>query len=172
MFFLRNEGLTRAGQPLAGQVLGLRRYPEHFSDFTDRGVPDLALWDKYLVYAAAFGISAKVITQLAIVYPEVEDSQWLEENASGSLVYWSYLPHRWYRSDDMSHNISQGFEAGSFSAQAGDLGAQLTSSFADLSRTIRAAAPSSSNGSSAGSFSGGSFSGSSGGSGGGSFGGR
>lgn len=72
---------------------------------------------------------------------------------------------------------SQGLDAmqaapGTLSAGFGDIGAQLSSSFADLSNTIQLAAPSTSSGSSGGSFSGGGFGGMSGGSGGGSFGGR
>lgn len=170
-----SEGLTEHGQPLAGRVLGLKRYLEHFSDFTDRGVPDLVLWDRYLVYAASFGISKEVIAQLAAAYPQVSDPQWLDAHATSPLLYWSYRPYGWYMPSRGSGQagMPQGFDPGSFSANAGNLGAQLTSSFADLSHTIQAAAPSSTS-SSGGSFSsgGGGFSGSSGGSGGGSFGGR
>ncbi|MDK6261041.1 DUF2207 domain-containing protein, partial [Corynebacterium frankenforstense] len=44
----------------AGEVWGLARYLNDFSDFSDRGIADMHLWDRYLVYAAAFGMSSKV----------------------------------------------------------------------------------------------------------------
>ena len=31
------------------------------------------LWEKYLVFATAFGISEKVLKQLKVVYPEITD---------------------------------------------------------------------------------------------------
>ena len=37
--------LTDQGQDIAGRTLGLKRYMEDFSNFTDRGAADLALWD-------------------------------------------------------------------------------------------------------------------------------
>ena len=37
--------LTDQGQDIAGRTLGLKRYMEDFSNFTDRGTADLALWD-------------------------------------------------------------------------------------------------------------------------------
>ncbi len=56
----RKEGLTESGQTYAGECLGLKRYMEDFSNFSDRGALDLVLWNWYMVYAAAFGISDKV----------------------------------------------------------------------------------------------------------------
>lgn len=57
--------LTDQGQDIAGRTLGLKRYMEDFSNFTDRGTADLALWDWYMVYAVAFGISDRVMRELA-----------------------------------------------------------------------------------------------------------
>lgn len=48
----------------------LKKYMEDFSLLKEKEVPDLVLWEKFLVYATAFGISEKVIKQLKIVYPE------------------------------------------------------------------------------------------------------
>ena len=41
--YLKLKGLNDNGQRLAGQVVGLKRYMEDFSDFRDRGVADLTL---------------------------------------------------------------------------------------------------------------------------------
>ena len=85
--------LTSSGQRYAGQVQGLYRYLQDFSNFSDRGVADMVLWDQYLVYAAAFGISDRVMAEFAKAYPQVTDPQWLDAHGAGSLLYWSYRPY-------------------------------------------------------------------------------
>ena len=170
--YLKLKGLNDNGQRLAGQVVGLKRYMEDFSDFRDRGVADLTLWGRYMVYATAFGISEKAMKQLLKAYPQLADPNWLDANASDSLLYWSY--RSWYFNHHYAGPASFDTNSMDFSPSAnfGDIGAQLESGFADIQSTIAAASPSSSYSGSGGSFSGGGFGGSSGGSGGGSFGGR
>lgn len=65
--------LTEQGEIERQQWRGLKRYMEDFSLLKEREVPDLILWEKYLVYATAFGISEKVIKQLKLVYPQMEN---------------------------------------------------------------------------------------------------
>ncbi|MCI1635236.1 DUF2207 domain-containing protein [Bifidobacterium sp.] len=170
--------LTQKGQHYAGQVHGLRRYLLDFSAFQDRGVNDLVLWDRYLVYAAAFGISNQALKQLALAYPQLSDPQWLDEHASGSLLYWTYRPWAFAGAAygygmgarmNTSAGVPGATQTPNIGAGFGDIGSQLTSSFSSIHSTIQAAAPSSSSG---GSFGGGGFAGGGGGSGGGSFGGR
>ena len=171
--YLKLKGLTDNGQYLAGQVLGLKHYMEDFSEFKDRGVTDMTLWGRYMVYATAFGISEKAMKQLLKAYPQLADPQWLDNNASDSLLYWSY--RSWYFDHRYAGPASfdtNSMDFSQFSANFGDIGAQLESGFADIQSTISAASPSGSSSGSGGSFSGGGFGGSSGGSGGGSFGGR
>lgn len=84
--------LTDEGQRYGGQVAGLKRYLTDFSDFTDRGVLDMTLWGRYMVYATAFGISKKAMAQLARAYPEVADPQWLDEHAGTSYMYMPCVP--------------------------------------------------------------------------------
>lgn len=169
---LRRTGLTDEGRRLAAQVVGLKRYLEDFSDFSDRGVADLTLWDRYLVYAAAYGISDTVLKQLSETHPELSDPQWLDSYATGHLIYWSYRPYWYARAHGMgTDGVAAPVDMASFSANVGNIGACLNAGFADVSQTFQAAAPHAS-GVSGGSFSGGGFGGFSGGSGGGSFGGR
>lgn len=171
--YLKLKGLTDNGQYLAGQVLGLKHYMEDFSEFKDRGVADMTLWGRYMVYATAFGISEKAMKQMLKAYPQLADPNWLDANASDSLLYWSY--RSWYFNHRYAGPASvetNSMDFSQFSANFGDIGAQLESGFADIQSTISAASPSGSFNDSGGSFSGGGFGGSSGGSGGGSFGGR
>lgn len=171
--YLKLKGLTDNGQYLAGQVLGLKHYMGDFSEFKDRGVADMTLWGRYMVYATAFGISEKAMKQMLKAYPQLADPNWLDANASDSLLYWSY--RSWYFNHRYAGPASvetNSMDFSQFSANFGDIGAQLESGFADIQSTISAASPSGSFNGSGGSFSGGGFGGSSGGSGGGSFGGR
>ena len=171
--YLKLKGLTDNGQYLAGQVLGLKHYMEDFSEFKDRGVADMTLWGRYMVYATAFGISEKAMKQMLKAYPQLADPNWLDANAADSLLYWSY--RSWYFNHRYAGPASvetNSMDFSQFSANFGDIGAQLESGFADIQSTISAASPSGSFNGSGGSFSGGGFGGSSGGSGGGSFGGR
>ena len=68
---------------------------EDFSNFSNRGALDLTLWNWYMVYAAAFGISEKVAREFARAYPEVNDPQWLDTYGYDSLGYWTYRSQAW-----------------------------------------------------------------------------
>ena len=164
--------IPESGQRTIGELVGFDRYLEDFSEFSDREVLDVTLWGRYLVYAAALGVSRKVLQQLAAAYPQVNDAAWLDDNAAASgVLFWSARP-----STIVGASLGSALAGGSFGAFSGgfvDFGTQLSSGMASVQSTISAAAPSSSSsGGSGGSFSGGGFGGSSGGSGGGSFGGR
>lgn len=65
--------LSEAGEEQEKQWKALKKYMDDFSLLKEREVPDLILWEKYLVYATVFGISKKVVEQLKVVYPEMLD---------------------------------------------------------------------------------------------------
>ena len=65
---------TQLGIDKANEWKGLKKFMEEFSMLDKREIPEIAIWEKYLVYATAFGIADKVIKQLKIVYPNVEQS--------------------------------------------------------------------------------------------------
>lgn len=52
---------------------GLKKYMEEFSLLKEKEVPEIVLWEKFLVYATVFGISDKVLKQLKIVYPDLDN---------------------------------------------------------------------------------------------------
>jgi uncharacterized membrane protein len=60
--------------------MGLKRYMEDFSLIKEKEVPELILWEKYLVYATAFGISEKVLKQLKVVYPQMLDEGYMNSH--------------------------------------------------------------------------------------------
>ena len=65
--------LTQKGIDKQEEWKGLKKYMEDFSMLDRREVPELVIWERYLVYATAFGIADKVIKQLKIVYPNLDE---------------------------------------------------------------------------------------------------
>lgn len=63
-----------------------KKYMEDFSLLKEKDVPDLILWEKYLVYATAFGIADKVIKGLKNVYPEYNDSDFMSNYITMRLL--------------------------------------------------------------------------------------
>ncbi|MFR0586737.1 DUF2207 domain-containing protein [Bifidobacterium pseudolongum] len=157
------QAFTAQGEAYADQVGGLMRYMEDFSEFGDRGVFDTVLWGRYMVYAAAFGISDKLMEQMERAYPQLADPEWANVRTSNdSLVYWS-ARRRATRARGGAFGM-HGMHAG------GSFGSMVSNSFSSVGSTIRGAMPqSSSSGGHSGSrrSGGGGFKGHSGGSGGG-----
>ena len=73
----RYNTLTQKGVDEKEAWKGLKNFMEDFSMMDKKEVPELVLWEKYLVYATAFGISDKVLKQLKVVYPQITDEQFM-----------------------------------------------------------------------------------------------
>lgn len=73
----KNKNLTQKGTNEQAKWKGLKKYMEDFSLLNEREVPELVLWEKYLVYATAFGIADKVISQLKVRYPEFTNEEYM-----------------------------------------------------------------------------------------------
>lgn len=71
----RYNTLTQNGVNRKEELQGLKKYMEEFSMIDDKTVPELVLWEKYLVYATVFGIADKVLKQLKVVYPQITDGE-------------------------------------------------------------------------------------------------
>ena len=131
------QAFTAQGEAYADQVGGLMRYMEDFSEFGDRGVFDTVLWSRYMVYAAAFGISDE---QMERAYPQLADPEWANVHASNDgLVYWSARRNRAMRSRGSGIHFAFGGAAG-----GGSFGSMVSSSFSSVGFTIRDAMPQSS----------------------------
>lgn len=97
--------LTEKGNEQRAQWLGLKNYMQDFSLLKDKEIPDLILWEKYLVYATTFGISKKVIEQLKVVYPEM-----LNENTYyGKKYTYMYLACNPDYGINFIDNLNNGF---------------------------------------------------------------
>ncbi len=78
----RYNTLTQKGVNRKEELQGLKKYMEEFSMIDDKTVPELVLWEKYLVYATVFGIADKVLKQLKVVYPQITE---------GDLAGYTYM---------------------------------------------------------------------------------
>lgn len=65
---------TQKGIDESRKWKGLEKYMEKFSMLDKKEVPELVIWEKFLVYATAFGIADKVLEQLKIVYPNIDET--------------------------------------------------------------------------------------------------
>lgn len=71
MMSARVNVFTQKGVDESEQWKAFKKYMEDFSLLKDKEVPALVVWEKYLVFATAFGISEKVLKQLKVIYPEI-----------------------------------------------------------------------------------------------------
>lgn len=85
--------LTQKGEDEQAEWKGLSKYLKHYSLLNERGVFDIIIWEKYLVYATAFGISEKVIEELHASYPYVfTEEYWQEERPTKGIIDMAFNP--------------------------------------------------------------------------------
>ena len=73
----RFNGFTSKGINEQEQWKAFKKYMEDFSLLDEKEIPHLVIWEKYLIFATAFGIADKVIKQLKIIYPELNEQDTL-----------------------------------------------------------------------------------------------
>lgn len=86
--------ITQKGYDEKIQWEALKRFLEDYSLLEEKEIPQLAIWEKYLVYATAFGIANKVIDQMKAKYPTVflEDTWDEEMKKNYPIIYFSANP--------------------------------------------------------------------------------
>ena len=92
--------LSLAGQQQFNLWQAFRRFLKDFSNLDQAQIPQLILWEHYLVYSVALGVAKEVIRQLPIVYPQVTDP----DTHFGS--YWGGMYHSSYSSNGMFQQSS------------------------------------------------------------------
>ena len=85
---IASSKLNKKLQPFTNQGLdesqmwnGLKKYMEDFSMLDKREVPEIVIWEEFLVYATVFGIADKLLKQLKIVYKDIYDSMDINSNS-------------------------------------------------------------------------------------------
>lgn len=89
--YAKYHRLTQKGMDEKAMWKGLAKYMQDFSMMKEKEIPELVLWEKYLVFATAFGIADKVLKQLKIVYPQITDANYLATNGY-TYLYLMYHP--------------------------------------------------------------------------------
>lgn len=79
--------LTQEGMELKEKWKGLKKYMEDFSLLNEKEVPAIEVWEKYLVFATAFGIAEKVLKQLKTIYPNIDE---LDAVNTSTYMYFMY----------------------------------------------------------------------------------
>ena len=111
--------LTDAGTEEVAMWKGLKKYMEDYSMLEDKLVPDIVLWEKYLVYATAFGISKKVIEQLKVVHPEMFEVA--NDNGFRNYAYWNMMTTSSFGNnsfDDFSRSLERVYSSAQFAYSA------------------------------------------------------
>lgn len=88
--------LTQEGVDEQEKWKGLSNFMKEYSLLNEKEVPELVLWEKYLVYATAFGIADKVLEQMKATYPEVFIKEEWNENMKKEypIIYFSTYSYR------------------------------------------------------------------------------
>ena len=104
----KTRKLTQKGINEQEKWKALTRFMENFSLLDEREVPALILWDKYLVFATAFGVADKVLKQLKIKYPEISD----EEYMASSNYMMIYMMNRYSFERVLTASMQRAYNAG------------------------------------------------------------
>lgn len=102
---------TQLGIDKTNEWKGLKKFMEEFSMLDKREIPEIVIWEKYLVYATAFGIADKVIRQLKVVYPNIE-----QNGNFNTGVYMGLMMHSNFSSsfsNSISSAMSSSYSSGS-----------------------------------------------------------
>ena len=84
--------LTLSGQREYDKLHALGKYMQEFSMMEDHEIPELVLWEDYMVFATAMGIADKVAKQLEIAYPEFKEMCSSSFDADGLLILYFFSP--------------------------------------------------------------------------------
>ena len=79
---------TKEGTEERAKWRGLKNFLKDFSLIDEREIPELVLWEQYLVYATGFGIANKVLKQLKTKFPEVSSHEYI------NTYSWYYIANR------------------------------------------------------------------------------
>ena len=70
MFFSKR---TKNGNELYLKWNALKNFMKDFGSFEEKELPEIGLWEKYLVYAHIFGIAEKLRKEMEVKIPNIEN---------------------------------------------------------------------------------------------------
>lgn len=84
VYVVTSSKRTKEGNELYLKWNALKRFLKDFGNFEEKELPEIALWEKYLVYAHVFGIAEELRRQMEIKIPNIE-------NYSNGLSTYDYI---------------------------------------------------------------------------------
>ena len=118
VIFRKDVLLSQFGEDEYAKWRGLYNFLNSETLMNERTVIDLPLWEQYLVYATAFGISDKVIKALKIRCPDFEQSPVLS-NPYYSSRYFRISSRTFRHVTHRASRISSGGSFGGFNGHGG-----------------------------------------------------
>ena len=100
--------LSYDGQAEVHMWDGLKNFMKDYSLLNERLVPDIVIWEKYLVYATAFGIADKVLKQLKIVHPEMFNRY--DDYPGRRYGYWNMVSSPNFNNEHFFNSFSRDLE--------------------------------------------------------------
>ena len=82
--------LTVAGQREYNKLHALAKFMQEFSSMDRHEIPELVLWEDYMIFATAMGIADKVAEQLEIAYPEFKAMSASTFDPSTFMILWFF----------------------------------------------------------------------------------
>ncbi|WP_070000546.1 DUF2207 domain-containing protein [Cellulosilyticum sp. I15G10I2] len=128
--------LNQMGENNLSLWQGFYNFLKDFTLFKEKDLPELFMWERYLVYATALGVAEKVLKKLKLKYPQLDDQNYLNDNNM----------HMFYTMS--SYNTNQSY-------LLGDLTTSFESAVTDAQNVVSNLSQSSSNGNGGGFSSGG-----------------
>ena len=92
---------------------GLKKFMEDLSQIDKKEIPEVVLWEKYLIYATAFGIADKVIKQLKLIYSDFDNQIAMSTSTHVNLILGSSI------SNAISNSINTSMSSAYSSASGG-----------------------------------------------------
>ena len=103
--------LTQAGVDEQSQWEGLIKFMKEFSMLDKREIPEVVIWEKFLVYATVFGVAEIVLKQLKMIYPEIESQDYITTYAYIGIMTHTNFSNTFSRT--ISNSISSAASSGS-----------------------------------------------------------
>lgn len=72
--------LSQKGENSLAMWKGFYNFLNDFTLFDEKELPELFMWERYLVYASALGVAKKVLKKLKLKYPQLNDQEYLRSN--------------------------------------------------------------------------------------------
>lgn len=90
---------------------GLKKFMEDLSQIDKKEIPEVVLWEKYLIYATAFGIADKVLKQLRLIYPDFDTQVGMSTSTHINLMLGSSIGNT--ISSSINTSMSSAYSSGS-----------------------------------------------------------